>query len=42
MPAELRREILSHVEDVDDLMALVTASPVFYQQYLLERESLVI
>jgi hypothetical protein len=42
IPAELRREILSHVEDVDDLMALATASPVFYQQYLLERESLVI
>lgn len=42
MPAELRRQVLSHVDDVHDLMALVTASPVFYQQSLLEREALVI
>ncbi|KAH6617581.1 hypothetical protein F5144DRAFT_607073 [Chaetomium tenue] len=42
MPAELRCQILSHVEDLDDLMALVTASPVFYRQYLLDRKALVV
>jgi hypothetical protein len=40
MPAELRCEILAHLSDLEDLRALVLASPVFYQQYLLDRKAL--
>ncbi|KAK3292882.1 uncharacterized protein B0H64DRAFT_403008 [Chaetomium fimeti] len=37
LPAELRTEILSHIVDLNDLSAVVHASPVFHQQYLLNR-----
>ncbi len=42
LPAELRRLILSQLatDDVNDLRALVAASPVFYQQYLHDRKTL--
>jgi hypothetical protein len=41
LPAELRWHILSHVaDDLRGLRALVLASPVFYQQYLLDRKAL--
>lgn len=41
LPAELRSRILSHVaDDLGGLRALVLASPVFYQQYLLDRKAL--
>jgi hypothetical protein len=41
LPAELRRHVLSHVaEDLDGLRALVLASPVYYQQYLLDQKAL--
>lgn len=41
LPAELRSRILSHLtNDLGGLSALVLASPVFYQQYLLERPAL--
>lgn len=41
LPAELRCHILSHVaDDLGSLRALTVASPVFYQQYLLDRKAL--
>lgn len=40
LPAELRRQILFHLSNLHDLRALVLASPVFYQQYLLDRKAL--
>jgi len=40
MPAKLRCQILSHLSDLEDLRALVLASPVFYHQYLLDRKAL--
>jgi hypothetical protein len=41
LPAELRCHILTHVaHDLGSLRALVTASPVYYQQYLLDRKAL--
>lgn len=40
LPAKLRCQILSHILDLEDLRALVLASPVFYQQYLLDRKAL--
>ncbi|KAL2019028.1 hypothetical protein VTK56DRAFT_10132 [Thermocarpiscus australiensis] len=39
LPAELRHKILSLVLDIEDLKALVLASPVFHQQYLLDRKA---
>ncbi|KAK4237487.1 hypothetical protein C8A03DRAFT_44656 [Achaetomium macrosporum] len=38
LPSELRRQVLSHISDLDDLRALMFASPVFYQQYRLDRK----
>ncbi|KAK3896920.1 hypothetical protein C8A05DRAFT_20213 [Staphylotrichum tortipilum] len=38
LPAELRIQILSHLANLKDLMAAVHASPVLYQQYLLDRQ----
>lgn len=40
LPAELRSQILSYISELEDLKALVHASPVFHQQYLLNREVL--
>lgn len=40
LPAELRTLILFGLGSVEDLQALVLASPVFYQQYLLDRRAL--
>ncbi|KAK3291496.1 uncharacterized protein B0H64DRAFT_409148 [Chaetomium fimeti] len=40
LPAELRCQILSYLDDLEDLRALAMASPVFYQQYLLDRRAL--
>ncbi len=40
LPPELRRQILFATIDLEDLRALVLASPVFYQQYLLDRKPL--
>lgn len=42
LPAELRCRVLSHLSELGlaDLTALVRASPVFYQQYLLDRKAL--
>jgi hypothetical protein len=41
LPAELRRRILAHVAgDLGSLTALTLASPVLYQQYLLDRKAL--
>lgn len=40
LPAKLRCQILSQISDLEDLRALVLASPVFYQQYLLDRKGL--
>ncbi|KAK3903230.1 hypothetical protein C8A05DRAFT_43502 [Staphylotrichum tortipilum] len=39
LPAELRTLILFSLAGVEDLRALVLASPVFYQQYLLDRRA---
>lgn len=39
LPAELRHKILALVLDMEDLKALVLASPVFHQQYLLNRKA---
>lgn len=39
LPPEIRRQVLSILE-LKDLSALVHASPVFHQQYLLDRRSL--
>ena len=39
LPAELRHNILSLVLDIEDLKALVLASPVFHKQYLLDRKA---
>ncbi|KAL2128473.1 hypothetical protein VTI74DRAFT_9125 [Chaetomium olivicolor] len=39
LPAELRHQILS-VSDIKNLKALVFASPIFHQQYLLDRKTL--
>lgn len=38
LPAELRLQVLSHISDLCDLRALVFASPVFSQQYRLDRQ----
>ncbi|KAL2262529.1 hypothetical protein VTK26DRAFT_1059 [Humicola hyalothermophila] len=38
LPFELRLQVLSHISDLDDLRALILASPVFYQQYYLDRK----
>ncbi|KAK3902373.1 hypothetical protein C8A05DRAFT_15565 [Staphylotrichum tortipilum] len=43
LPAELRRLILARLvasDDIGGLRALVSASPVFFQQYLLDRKTL--
>ncbi|KAK3899646.1 hypothetical protein C8A05DRAFT_17951 [Staphylotrichum tortipilum] len=40
LPAELRLHILRFVSQLGDLKALVRASPVFHQQYLLDRQHL--
>jgi hypothetical protein len=40
LPAELRYQILYDIPDVAALKALVVASPVFHQQYQLERHKL--
>ncbi len=40
LPAELRTLILLGLTDVESLRALVHASPIFYQQYLLDRRAL--
>ncbi|KAG7289920.1 hypothetical protein NEMBOFW57_006297 [Staphylotrichum longicolle] len=41
LPAELRCHIIAHLaHDLQGLNALVSASPVFYQQYLLNRKAL--
>lgn len=40
LPAELRCHILFCISDLGDLRALVRASPIFYQQYLLDRRAL--
>ncbi|KAK4148733.1 hypothetical protein C8A00DRAFT_38682 [Chaetomidium leptoderma] len=42
LPAELRCQVLAHLSELGlaDLTALVRASPVFYQQYLLDRKAL--
>lgn len=39
LPAELRHNIISLVLDIEDLKALVLASPVFHKQYLLDRKA---
>ncbi|KAL2178450.1 uncharacterized protein P884DRAFT_276976 [Thermothelomyces heterothallicus CBS 202.75] len=39
LPPELRHNILILVLDIQDLKALVLASPVFHQQYLLDRKA---
>ncbi|KAH6623100.1 hypothetical protein F5144DRAFT_353095 [Chaetomium tenue] len=38
LPAELRLQVLSYISDLCDLKALVFASPVFSQQYRLDRQ----
>ncbi|KAL2015312.1 hypothetical protein VTK56DRAFT_5890 [Thermocarpiscus australiensis] len=38
LPSELRLQVISHISDLHDLKALVLASPVFYQQYRLDRK----
>jgi hypothetical protein len=38
LPSELRLQVLSHISDLDDLKALILASPVFYQQYRPDRK----
>lgn len=38
LPAELRLQVFSHISDLRDLRALVLASPVFCQQYSLDRQ----
>ena len=38
LPAELRLQVLSYISDLRDLRALVLASPVFGQQYRLDRK----
>ncbi|KAK4034326.1 hypothetical protein C8A01DRAFT_39201 [Parachaetomium inaequale] len=38
LPPELRLQILLSISDVADLKAVVHASPVFHQQYLLDRQ----
>lgn len=40
LPAELRLQIIRCVSDLADLKAMVHASPVFHQQYLLDRRQL--
>ncbi|KAK3905426.1 hypothetical protein C8A05DRAFT_30772 [Staphylotrichum tortipilum] len=40
LPSELRRQILFSIADLEDLRALVLASPVYYQQHLLDRRAL--
>ncbi len=40
LPAELRRRLLFSITNLEDLRALVLASPVFHQQYLLDRKPL--
>ncbi len=40
LPPELRRHILFSITDLGDLRALVLASPVYYQLYLLDRRAL--
>ena len=40
LPPEIRRQILFMTADLEDLRALVLASPIFYQQYLLDRKPL--
>jgi hypothetical protein len=40
LPAELRLQILFNLSNVADLKAVVHASPVFHQQYLLDRQRL--
>ncbi|KAK4446535.1 hypothetical protein QBC34DRAFT_383161 [Podospora aff. communis PSN243] len=37
LPAEIRCLILTHIDDLEDLKALVFASPAYHQQYLLDR-----
>ncbi|KAK4098005.1 hypothetical protein N658DRAFT_509926 [Parathielavia hyrcaniae] len=39
LPAELRHEILTQVQDISDLKSLVHASPVLHQQYLIGRKA---
>lgn len=38
LPPELRVQVLCHISDLNDLRALMFASPVFYQQYRLDRK----
>ncbi|KAG7285835.1 hypothetical protein NEMBOFW57_008129 [Staphylotrichum longicolle] len=40
LPPELRCLIISHLKGIEELAALTRASPVFYQQYLLDRPPL--
>lgn len=40
LPAELRAHILSYITDLNDLRAVVHASPVLHQHYLLDRPRL--
>jgi len=40
LPAELRIQVFSHISDLRDLRALVLASPVFSQQYCLDRKQI--
>jgi hypothetical protein len=40
LPAELRLQILLNLSDAADLKAVVLASPIFHQQYLLDRQKL--
>ncbi len=40
LPAELRIQVFSHISDLGDLRALVLASPVFSQQYCLDRKQI--
>ena len=40
LPTELRRQILFAISNLEDLRALVLASPVYYQLYLLDRRAL--
>ncbi len=38
LPAELRILVLSHIDDLNDLRAVVHASPILHQQYCLDKQ----